>query len=745
MFGDPRAIVHTTPRGTCSRIISLRLRQHFRATSHINRDSFPPCQNIHPFIRGLATASQSTNPILDREFAVFRSLLVNRIPEYKTSSHGAVSVNRSLDTAGTHAAKTSINDLVKQFPSPFQKLFEALQQRDTRRLLIYLRRIPLMGELKLQEAVARLPRTTFTELLRSLDPLCVARDADPTDQANIPVGMYQTLHLDPYIDEWGIRKLYSQLLQGMLALVAALKASGQVLQTEEYIYLLRCAGAASDPVGANWIWNDMVRDQTVHWRQGETYAEYISARFLTRPLYTGYDKTRRLVHPRNLHRSRIRLDSRHVERLDRLRFNTRLARLCVGLLKDVPHTEDIMRKLRKNRPVTKLFFRLLQENYILNESLLCSFMIAFGRAGSLRFIGSRILHAFFGIDLRRLTYHEGQDTQITSDKNQIESFAYRVRPTVRLMEAVVEVYGSNAEIAIAFQLVNHISKTYHIPIPRSVWQDLLEWTLVMGSPSMSVAWKQADMQFKIPTRSAVELIWDAMVSHQVQPGFDQYSILIRSLLGRHQISRVLPFMRQAIELYKAQVQEYEEAVFEYVRMVQDGLRLSNTVHRYERARFQKSRMWYEIRAWCRKYLSVVRSFDPHNPLTIVAVPNFIRDFRHFIPTPAQYRTATGYISLHDPAQEQTYGVRIQHLPMFIPTKSKRKRTWGHQYAKVRKLSILSRNSLAGHAPISKLGLVTLLTSTARTLRPYNETPELEDEHYKDFESLQSLYEVDDYL
>ncbi|OTA62023.1 hypothetical protein K449DRAFT_382710 [Hypoxylon sp. EC38] len=743
MFGGPRALVHTPPRGTCSRIISLRLHRRSRATSHINRDSFPPCRSIHPPIRGFATASQSTNSISDWDFAVFRSLLVSRKPERENSSPYDVSANRSLDTAGSHVEKTSTNDSVKQLPRPFQKALEALQQKDIRRLLIYLRQITLMGELELQEAVAALPRTTFTELLRSLDPLCVARDADPTDQSHIPVGVYQTLHLDSYIDELGTRKLYSQLLQGMLALVGALKASGQVLQTEEYIYLLRCAGATSDPVGATWLWNDMVRDQIANWRQSETYTEYISARFLTKPLYSSYDKARRLVHPRNLHRSRIRLDSRYVERLDRLRFNTRLGRLYMGLIKDIPHAEDIMRKMRKNRPVTKLFFSLLWNHQVLNESLLCSFMIAFGRAGSLRFIGSQILHAYFGIDMKRLTYNEERDTQTSSGKNQIKSFGYRIWPTVRLMEAVVEVYGSNGEIAIAFQLVNYISKTYHIPIPRSIWQDLLEWTYVMGSPPVSSAWRRADMQFKIPTRSAVELIWDAMVSHQVQPGFEQYDILIRSLLGRHQVGKVLPFMREAVELYSAQCQEYVEATFEYAQMIKDGMRLSHVVHRYERARFRKSRMWYDIRLWCRKYLSVVRSFNPNNPLTTVAVPDFIREFRPFLPTPAQYRTATGYVSLHDPAQERIYGVRIQHLPIFIPMRTKRK-PWWLQFAKIRKLSVLSRHSLAGHAPISRLGLVILLTSTSRMLGPPKMSKsENGDDENSDLSGI--FYEDDDYL
>ncbi|KAI0834470.1 hypothetical protein F5Y06DRAFT_278725 [Hypoxylon sp. FL0890] len=743
-FGGHRALFHTPPRGTCSRVISLRLHRRSRATTHINIGSFLRCQNIHPSIRGFATAVESTNAVSDREFALFNTLMTQLKSPNKISPHNTVSTNRNLDMAGADVGKPLTGDLAKQLPSPIQKGLEALRQRDTRRLLIYLGKICLMGELELQEAVAALPRTTITEFLRSLDPLRVARDADPTDKAHIQVGMYQTLHLESVVDDWGVRKLYSQLLQCMLALVVALKASGQVLQTEEYIYLLRCAGAASDPVGARWIWNDMVRTQNADWRQSETYAEYISARFLTRPIYTSYDKTRRLVHPRNLHRSRIRLDTRYVYALDRLRFNQRIARLYKGLLKDVPYAEDIMRKMRKNRPVTNLFYKLMSDGHFITEPLLCSLIVGFGRAGSLRFIGSRILHAYFGIDMRRLTYNESLGTETTYDENGIRSHACRVRPTLRLMEAVVEAYGSNGEIAVALQLVDHISRTFSIPIPRSIWQDLLEWTYIMGSPAVSVAWKKANMQFKIPNPAAIKLIWDAMISHHVQPGFEQYNILIRNLLGRHQFGKVMPFIRQAVDLYDAQCQEYEAAVLEYVRMIRDGVRFSNGVHRYERARFRKAQMWYDIRVWCRAYLLGVRSYNPSNPLTIIAVPDFINEFRRFIPNPAQYRTATGYISLFDPAWERLHGISVSHVPMAIPMKLKRKRVWGHQFVKARKLSVFSSHSLVGHVPVAKLGLVTLLTSTARTLEPSGRPSQFWGGNVKKSRSLtESLYSDDD--
>ncbi|KAI4868451.1 hypothetical protein F4820DRAFT_410268 [Hypoxylon rubiginosum] len=710
-----RALFHprVPPRGTCSRIISLRLQRRSRAPSCIYRDSLSQCQNLPSSTRGVATTTPSAEVISDHEFLLFRDLLtqVGPKPRIEESRRDVTPSDASFKTAGTRIAASSTDDRAEHIPNPFRRALEALQQRDTRRLLIYLQQIARLREAEIPELVAMLPRTTFTEFFRSLDPLYVARDVDPIGHALITVGVYQVLSMESTIDDWGVRQIYSQLLRTMLLLGGALKASGRALQVEEYIYLLRCAGAASDPAGAKLIWDELRHTPDSDWRHGEVFTEFIAARFLTRPLYTSHDKIRRMVIPRNLHRSRLRLSQNRVYRLDRLRFNTRLRRLRFGLIKDQAFAEDLMRTMRKKGPASRMLGILLEDGYRVSEPLLCALMVAFGRVGSLRFIGSRLLDDYFGIRIRRLTYKEAPDGDIK--RNEIDSGPFRIRPTIRLMQAVVETYGSNGEIALAFQLVDHISKTYHITIPPSIWQDLLEWTYIMGSSAASRAWKQAGMFSKLPHNSSVELIWNAMTSepYHIQPTFDQYNIIIRSLLGRHQFSASLPLMSDAMHFYHAQCREYEEAVLEYVQMIRDGARISEIVSGYERARFKRGRMHYDIQSWCRKFLSGVRSFEPANPVAIVAVPDFIRDFRPFIMNPARYRTATGYVSLFDPGQERSVRVFTGDVPMAIPMKHRRK--WIHQKVKPKRFGVLSRNSLSGNSTVAKLGLLKLLTSTSR--------------------------------
>ncbi|KAI0846251.1 hypothetical protein F5Y00DRAFT_244443 [Daldinia vernicosa] len=696
-FGRHRTFSYTPLKGVYSRVINSHQSRSSGLISSRDTNSASPCKSLYSSTRGLATAVHSSSAVSREDFEFFSDLLNHTESKPQTESGHGNPVSSD---------KTPVVTL----PDPFKRALEALRRKDTRRLLIYLKQISSMEEAELHAAVSLLPRTTFTELLRALDPFVVAKDADPTDRTHVSAGAYQVLNLGATIDIWGVRKIYSQLLRHMLVLLSALKASGGILQSEEYIYLVRCAGAAADPTGVKWIWNEMVRNQTTSWRQSKLYAEFISARFLTNPLYTGYDKTRRMVTARSLHHSKFILHWSQIRKTDLLRYHTRLKKLYFGLNKDTQHAEDLIRMMRKDNSARRLYLWIHSHGTYMTESLVCALMIAFGRAGSLYFISNSILDRHFGIRIGKIIHNMATD---------IQQGPSRVRPTALLMEAIVETYGSNAEIPLALQLVQHLSKTFRIPIPGSVWKDLMEWAYIMGSVPPSGGWKLAKMFSKVPNAEVVEFIWNMMVSepYRVQPNFEHYNILLRNLIARRQFSRFIPYMRKAVDLYKIQCQEYEDAVIEYFQMINDnGVRNSETVHRYQRARFKKATMRHTIQTWCRQFLANVRAFNPMNPLVTVAVPDFINEFRDFIPNPAFYRTSHGYVSLRDIAREPMRLVPLEHVPFTIQVKSRLGEVLLLD-TKARKFATNSRHTLAGRKPISQFDLETLLTTTSRAKPP----------------------------
>lgn len=296
------------------------------------------------------------------------------------------------------------------------------------------------------------------------------------------------------------------------------------------------------------------------------------------------------------------------------------------------------------------------------------------------------------------------------------------------MEAVVETYGSNGEIAVAFQLVDHISKRYNIPISSSVWRELLEWTYVMSCPPASTAWGYAGMPSKVSSHSAIEAIWDTMTSapYHIQPDFEQHGILIRNLLARRHFSKVVPLIHKAVEFYDGQCQEYTEAVLEYVQVARDGLGTSESLRRYEQARYKKAKMHFDIQKWCRQFLAGVRSFSLDNPLTTTMVPDFIHQFQRFIPNPIRYRTSTGYVDMLDPARESVARVSQPDLPIDLPKIEKG--TVKYEKRQLKYFVGRTRRSLAGHIPVLKFDLYNLLTGTSRFKWDWESPPDKQDTH-----------------
>ncbi|KAI0127939.1 mitochondrial ATPase expression-domain-containing protein, partial [Xylariales sp. AK1849] len=501
-----------------------------------------------------------------------------------------------------------------------------------------------------------LPRTTFSELLRSLDPTTVGPEHDPTHGAFIGPGMWQVLNMETSVDEWGVKRLYVRLLHRMLVLMRALHRSGQVLNVNDYVPLFRAAGAASDLAAAKSLWEQMREHGVDVWRQSDSYDEFIKARLLVDPMYYGYDKARTMMKPRNLHRRSGVFLGASLRRLDRLRFNTRRGALRLGLNKHMEHAEDLARILRKPRPIMRLFYFMRKNGYHINEKILCSIMISFARAGSLRFIQFRILGDYFGIRVTKDRKNPDnihvapQPPKTTLPKDKTRPLRPQLRPGERLIRTVIESYCSNGQIAMAFTIVDYISNTFGIPISPHVWSQLLEWTHIMSSKPTSTAWKMAGLQDRVPNTMAIELVWKTMTSapYNVNPGFDQYSILILSLLNRKSWDDAIEHMNTARAFYDKQCAVYEATAFEYTRALRTAIDPTTSLHAFQRARFHKQHMWFRMRQWCVVFLKKYRPTRLDDFMYRQRIPDFIRDWREFVANPALYRTATGYVQLLDP-------------------------------------------------------------------------------------------------
>ncbi|KAI0805192.1 mitochondrial ATPase expression-domain-containing protein [Xylaria sp. FL0064] len=695
-------LLQRAPKGTPSSILTLRLRRCFHhqrlCRQSISYDS--PPRTLHgvrrsarclPGVHSATSFRYATTHVghppssISGDAVLYvQSLLarpgVDAIRNAETLHHS--SPFATVTRGGLRPSPATILD-------PFRGAVLAMREGDTSRVLTQLRVIEDMSQEELQDAVMSLPRTTFTEFFRALDLLRVARDCDPVGENHVTLGMYQILNMTS-MDEYGVRKLYTKLLRRLLTLKSALQAAGYTLHVEEYISLIRCAGASSDLWTVGALWNDLSSGPLLPWRNSELYAEYIKARFLTEPLYTSYRKPWGMVTPRNLHRSRLMLAAIAVRRLDVLRAKVRSKSLKFGLNRDTMDVEELMRALRVKGPALRLFRTVIAYHSLrVDESLLCALMVALGRAGMLRAAGTQVLQRFFGV--RNPIPIPGEP-----EVQSLRSGPSLVRPSIRLIRAVVETYGSNSEISVAVRLVEHLSSTYDIPITEDVWQDLLEWSHVMSTPPAATAWHLARLSAKYPSAQAVEVIWNAMVSHPYNhtPTFRNYNVLIRNLISRRpdDLVPVLSRIREAVRLYNEQCREYEAAVFDYTVYKRTADVPSTINDRFQRARHKKQMMWFDISDWCRMFLKH-QQFSRVSAIPNPLIPQFIEEFRPFLKNPIEYLTPTGRISLVDPTIETFVGIPAGFIEQRMPMKNS-KGKWVVKRLLQKKLEILSSHSLA---------------------------------------------------
>ncbi|KAJ1337416.1 Mitochondrial ATPase expression [Microdochium nivale] len=623
------------------------------------------------------------------------------------------------DQHARHARHNSTEQLLGLAPS-FHRLVDAVQLGDTRRALIYLRQIVQLSPHDLQAGIVALPRTFFTEVFKLLDPTELAHTADASAGVHIPRRMQTRLNLMGTVDDWGVRKLYPRLLDRLLTLAEAIRAGGYKLNNDEIHCLLRCAGAAGEPDTASQIWHSMVSAQTTDSRNSITYTEFIRAKFLTEDLYNSWNKQNRVVIPRNLHRSRLLLSKRRVVWLDRLRYPLSINKGLVGTNKTTAHVEDQMRAMRKVGPVRRLFAEVQVKGIPMTSCLTAAFIIAFGRAGSLRFIEHELLFKLYGLDIPQLVVSGTRKTaKLKSTPLHANSEIPRLAVDgYRLMDAVVEAFGSNGEITIAFQLLERISEVYTIGIPRKTWTDLLEWTHIMESRPISNMWAGAGLQSKIPTSLAVEFIYDQMRAQDppIKMDFKLYGIMIRANLGKGRRRKALVFMREAAAQYRAAREIYDQNGFDYIQSLRDGALSNSTISRYEKSRFLLQASWYSLQMWCDAFLTDFRPLARvDNKEACSDIPAFIEEFREFCPNPARYRTPTGFVILADPASEMAKNVLVGHRTLDISYRGVDKDVASITPIVRRKVLVPSRHSLEGQWS-SQLKAGRLLRNTRPSFR-----------------------------
>ncbi|KAK3952236.1 mitochondrial ATPase expression-domain-containing protein [Pseudoneurospora amorphoporcata] len=512
--------------------------------------------------------------------------------------------------------------------------------------------------------ILQLPPTAFSELLRSVDPLdAIRKDQDPLGDIWVDPVMADWSPLGALVNNYGIRKRNTDLYP--LVHEAAFRRfhNGSPLLLSDYKVLLRYAGSISDPVLARKIWFHMNVSEKMWERQTDLYAEFLKARFLTEPLYTQNNRHDFRVKPVNLFPEKRFLPYFTADNLSQLRqmnfdeTNKRMDRF--GQNPDAEHkVEYLMRMLRRSSPVDLVFGAARNRVHLLSEEFICAALIAYARTGVMEDVQS-VLWFNYKIDVTGSI--ETGDLSITGGRRDFYPGS-PMAPTVRLLQTIATCYGSNGMIAMACKMLDHVSATYRLPIPSSVWFELLEWAYIHTSPRAAKEWKMVSIPGRRLHRNAVQLIWDTMTSppYNAVPGFPQYKIYVEWLIKNNKTERAIQIMLDLEPLYRKQVDELQ-ALYPLHAFNQAAFAPHSPTHDtllWDKTLVRKDYMVHTFARWLSLVFKRIKSpvhlppggssskppkIFPSHDISTRLIPQLIHAFQGLLPDTIHYEIPTGVI------------------------------------------------------------------------------------------------------
>ncbi|KAM7193775.1 hypothetical protein V8F20_008250 [Naviculisporaceae sp. PSN 640] len=505
-------------------------------------------------------------------------------------------------------------------------------------------------------SIALLPGTVFSELLRSLDPLnTLSRELDSTAGIHVGPGMAMETPIGQEFDIWGVRKVNATLLRRLLVAVELRLKAGCRLTSSDYQVLLRAAGSASDYESIKAIWTLIIQQRLpLH---GGIYHDFLRARFLTEPLYTQYNLEWLRVRPLSMVTQKEEFNPcftkvKRLSQLVRKRVRRQVERFGQNRTK-ITTVNYLYRNMRKGMPPLRLYKHVTASLYPLEETVISALIIAFGRAGRLEFVEEVILPRYWNVCITRRTTDVG-GWEVTPGDTVPFGHDDPMRPTERLIEAVIDCYGVNGEVARAQKVALAISHRYNIPMTTELWSKLFRWAYVAGCNVSREEWTTIDMADKLLEKGTLESIWDTMVSepYNLKPDFTQHCLLITTMVRQGQYREAIQIMTEQLGPMYRNIQAELEAAFckEAMTRAMGVENAHKTKKTWSDALVRKHAAWYWFQRLCRTLLVTTRypesaSDPPDYEFTTQVMPQFIDRFRDVMPRSVRYQGISGTVHL----------------------------------------------------------------------------------------------------
>lgn len=515
----------------------------------------------------------------------------------------------------------------------------------------------VVGEMESTQVIAAIPATTFSEILRLLDPErllsrynMILREIGPRHPTHFQIQPTRSSRMSSFGDE---------LLRNLKRIIQVRHEAGHKFSLQNYKYLLRCCRIEGDLEAATTVWMSMAADSCKP--DLDCFNIYL-ATIVWADIQDPRRRYNLMVTPKNL--------TRRSGKNQPYRFRGHSAG-----------------KYGIRYKMTTLFNKMIANDIMGDEETFCLMILADAREGDVDGIKAKIEN-LWRINVDQLM-QENEELLTPVEAYSVDSPFY---PSETLLLAVAHSFSINNQVPIALRLIEFISQKYNIPIPITVWTELLEKAAVLTAPSgrvrkyvkkaymWDVAKGKAPLSEPLPL-TVVANLWNTFVSspYNIQPTMFMYDKLITNLIQRQCFTQALEQMEKGRGEHIRSVFNYRQLLDKYQQCLAETLLRPNALRRvrfksfarllfqtpttklgkaasprlirlerevaYARLRTHLNRQY--LRDWCRRFLhSSTQSFRKNDNFLLRQLPLMLHEWRLYLPRQIDYSIQTGHISFH---------------------------------------------------------------------------------------------------
>jgi hypothetical protein len=534
---------------------------------------------------------------------------------------------------------------------PVEALYAALRVGTSHAVLRCLIRLTLaMDEEELIRLWKKIPPTTFSEILRCLDPDHFLgeyqdkyRGITPQDAKllGIPASSYPTYH-----------QFSQQFLQEIMHIISA-RMQVTALTLADYSYLLKCARATGNLEAATSIWAHLQAGDNEAKPNVECYNHYLGVKC--------WSET---THPGSVYSGRV------IER------NSAPRKWGVPPVWSQGHRTSPRPGIIK-KEILALFQEMVSSGLSGDETTFCYMMVTFARTRDMLGIEA-ILKRVWGVDVQALLISENLEPP--AKKYSPDS---PLHPTAQLLFTIAHAYGMNNEIPTALRLLDYVSRQYSIALDHDVAMELMGWTYTLShnhghtkrwlwntqqvNPGGPFPIAPEDFTVTFLPKIAVANLYYTIIAepYNIKPTIELLELPIHASISSGILTRD-ESLERAQELMKAgrycarldvyrlgQLHRDIKSVFHKnkrhpaLQGMTQALHLQQLKVRHNRLviRYWVDRL-LKIESVPRQSISDWRS-SPSWPLWYgISVPNIVREWDTYLKDTVTYATATGFVTIH---------------------------------------------------------------------------------------------------